>query len=110
MGHEDVRRHHRKKDKSNYLHLGNPPYLDLWDSNPLHVEVGIIIWRHPKYLVATNYENENDAELFSEKNWYDDFSPGGYTWCIFESSSRGGVRGTIRLVSLIWPQFGQIES
>ena len=44
--------------------------MKLWDSEALHVELGIIIWGRTKYLFEGNDENENDAEFHSEKLWY----------------------------------------
>ena len=65
-----------KRMESNHRDVGSPPYLDLLDSRAIHVKVGIFVWRHPKYLLEANYENENDAKFFSKKNGFDDFSSG----------------------------------
>ena len=51
--------------------------MEFWDSEALHVELGIIIWGRTKYLFEGNDENKNDAEFYPEKLWYYDFSPGG---------------------------------
>ena len=53
--------------KSNHRDLRSPQYLDLWNSMALQVKVGIIIWRHPKYSLEANHENENDVDFFLKK-------------------------------------------
>ena len=50
---------------------------EFWDSEALHVELSIIIWRRTKYLLEGHDENENDAEFFSRKLSHYDLSPGG---------------------------------
>ena len=63
LGYEGAWRHNGKKNKSNYRVKEITCIWKLWDSEALHVELGIIIMRHPKYPLEEIYENENDAKL-----------------------------------------------
>ena len=112
--------HNGKKNKSNYRVKEFACIWKLWDSEALHVELGIIIWGHTKYLFEGNDENENDAKFYSKKLWYYDFSPGGRRSTYMAQMSHfplkslprremEGVRGRYQVVIFTCPKFCQSE-